>query len=450
MADAKPPFRPRSLEGEGRSADDVLGQLARLRRRVNVVAAQEALYSTAAFALLAVSTVVVLAFALSPGWYGVAVWVVTALLLLTAAAKARALRHEWLPRRGAAVAVDRRAHLEERLATLVALAPAPGGSRLWSVLVKDNLRRLPEWSPQRMAPRLLPGSFWLALLLLLGTVALLQLSSILPGEGGVFPRLVPRDAPADLALLPPPEGVPPPEESREMQNGTGLMDLSSILNSLPAKLRDEILRRAKRMPPGMKPPPGAKPIAGGGARGSSASGSPPDGRGEKSPSDRQPLAASPDGAAGDKALEAPELAERGRQGRDKADGKLLPPVRGEGLKTLPRAGTPSKEDRGKAASQLAGSGAGAGAGSGPAQGELYGAKEPGGDADGSFQLDLDGKAEPSGDQGGSEGDPSRPAGALAKDQEIDDAVRRAQVPPEYEAIVKRIFRRDESPAAAGN
>jgi hypothetical protein len=332
----------------------------------------------------------------------------------------------------------------------VALAPSGGASRLWGVLVKDNLRRLPEWSPQRIAPRLLPGSFWLALLLLLGTVALLQLSSILPGEGGVFPRLLPREAPANLALLPPPEGAPPPEETREMETGTGLMDLSSILNSLPAKLRDEILRRAKRMPAGMKPPPGAKPIAGGGARGSSASGAPPEGRGEKRPSDRQPLAASPDGAAGDQALDAPELADRGRQGRDKVDGKLLPPVRGEGLKTLPRAGMPSKEDRGKAASQLAGGGAGAGAGSGPGQGALYGPKEAGSDADGSFQLDLDGKAEPTGDQGGSEGDASRPAGSLAKDQEIDDAVRRAQVPPEYEAIVKRIFGRDEAPVPDGN
>jgi hypothetical protein len=39
-----------------------------------------------------------------------------------------------------------------------------------------------------------------------------------------------------------------------------------------------------------------------------------------------------------------------------------------------------------------------------------------------------------------------PSSRLSEDQRLDDAVRRAQVPVEYEAIVQRIFNRGDEPA----
>ena len=92
---------------------------------------------------------------------------------------------------------------------------------------------------------------------------------------------------------------------------------------------------------------------------------------------------------------------------------------------------------------------GAGAGSGGDKEGLYGERQAAGKATGSFALDLDAmrSAQPtkeSGDDSPSAAPPSR----LADDQRLDDAIRRAQVPVEYEKIVQRIFNRGATEASA--
>ena len=85
---------------------------------------------------------------------------------------------------------------------------------------------------------------------------------------------------------------------------------------------------------------------------------------------------------------------------------------------------------------------GAGAGSGGDREGLYGERPASGKATGSFALDLDAmrSAQPA-KEGENDSPTSAPSSRLADDQRLDDAIRRAQVPVEYEKIVERIFNR---------
>ena len=85
---------------------------------------------------------------------------------------------------------------------------------------------------------------------------------------------------------------------------------------------------------------------------------------------------------------------------------------------------------------------GAGAGSGGDREGLYGERQASGKATGSFALDLDAmrSAQPA-KEGENDSPTSAPSSRLADDQRLDDAIRRAQVPVEYEKIVERIFNR---------
>ena len=91
---------------------------------------------------------------------------------------------------------------------------------------------------------------------------------------------------------------------------------------------------------------------------------------------------------------------------------------------------------------------GAGAGSGGDKDGLYGERQEPGKAAGSFALDLDAmrSVQPT-KEGEDDSQSAAPSSRLADDQRLDDAIRRAQVPVEYEKIVQRIFNRGatESP-----
>jgi hypothetical protein len=84
---------------------------------------------------------------------------------------------------------------------------------------------------------------------------------------------------------------------------------------------------------------------------------------------------------------------------------------------------------------------GAGAGSGSDKDGLFGERQEPGKTTGSFALNLEAlrSGEPSRD--GQDDSAAPPVSRLAEDQRLDDAVRRAQVPVEYEAIVQRLFNR---------
>ncbi|MGH7818963.1 MAG: hypothetical protein ACREQ9_04245, partial [Candidatus Binatia bacterium] len=72
----------------------------------------------------------------------------------------------------------------------------------------------------------------------------------------------------------------------------------------------------------------------------------------------------------------------------------------------------------------------------------FGSREGGLRATGSFDLDLAGQRVEGRNRGG-EDEPAgaRPAADVTANQHLDDAIRRAQVPPEYEQIIQRMFSR---------
>ena len=90
---------------------------------------------------------------------------------------------------------------------------------------------------------------------------------------------------------------------------------------------------------------------------------------------------------------------------------------------------------------------GAGSGTDP---NLFGDRASLGDSPQTFQLSLDstyeltrgGDGEPVKYEG--ELPPSKSRRRLSQEQSLDDAIRKAKIPPEYEAIVKRLFSRGES------
>jgi hypothetical protein len=134
------------------------------------------------------------------------------------------------------------------------------------------------------------------------------------------------------------------------------------------------------------------------------------------------------------------------------------PTQGSGLQQLSQARLGRKNARGsfkpKAPHMPGQSGGGAqGAGTGAGSGtdpNVLGQRATLGGSDNTFQLSLDstyeltrgGEGEPVKYEG--ELPPSKSRRNLSQQQSLDDAIRKAKIPPEYEAIVKRLFSRGES------
>jgi hypothetical protein len=154
---------------------------------------------------------------------------------------------------------------------------------------------------------------------------------------------------------------------------------------------------------------------------------------------------------------------RGGQGGDDkggppsgSGGNAQAPAQGSGIQHLDRARLDRKNARGQFqpdGPQIPGSqgeagegGAGAGSGTDP---RLFGNPTNLGTGAHTFQLALDATHEK--EEGEVEGGEKDEGGIIEKStkglsqrQSLDDAIRKAQIPPEYEEIVKRLFSRGES------
>jgi hypothetical protein len=154
---------------------------------------------------------------------------------------------------------------------------------------------------------------------------------------------------------------------------------------------------------------------------------------------------------------------QGNEGKGSGDpsesgGAAQAPAQGSGMQQLDRARLDRKNARGQFqpdSPQIPGQGGEAGEG-GPGAGSgtdprLFGNQIDLGSGSHTFQLALDathervasGNApeEAEKDEGGVIEKSSK---SLSQRQSLDDAIRKAQVPPEYEEIVKRLFSRGES------
>lgn len=433
MPDAALPFRPRTLTPVDRALASIETQTSSGRRRLNRVSLQHALFVAAGTVLLGFSALVALAFRLSAAGFAGATWAILACSVIVTLTSARGFRRAWVPSMRAAVVIDHRAGLEDRLATLAAARAGERRSRLWTFLLHENLRLLPTWEPRHLVPRLTPRSVWFfALSVVLAALA----ATRIPLSGPPARSAVHGDARAQ----PPP---PVAEDSSESETVDGFGSSSTFWRDLPQSLQRAIVgSTSSQMFPGRIPDRTA-PLEN--DRGGPAI----VGRQMKNGGSPRSMPASPEamnlaGPAkeGRGALPAPNP-NRPNESQDQTNAR---PARGDRPKALAAEAGPLRHQQSKPkqeqAKGLSGGGGGSGAGGGSDKDGLFGERQAPGNALGSFALDLDAPRGNHPDKDGEDSEPvARPSVVLSTDPRLDDAVRRAQVPSEYEKIVQRIFNR---------
>lgn len=437
MQSAALPFRPRAVAPDA-AVESLALQAADGRARMNRVALVHALSLAASALLASFALLVLLAPRLSPSRFAVITWMLLAASAGVATAAFTRLRRAWVRRSEAAAVIDHRVALEDRLTTLLSVGADARESRLWNHLRDENLRLKPRWTPAALVPRLVPWGAWL----LIASLALASLASWGAWRG---PRPGPRAATL-VASRPDPRAA---SEGDGAADSPGAGSEGSTWSSLPEELQQAILGSppsqeqegsAPRKTQGVENEiPGAASLV---DRSMSVSGPR---RSVPSTPDASRMAGPP--AAGRASRPAPDP-DKPKQGAGapapaapmQGDGpKLLAPDKGKAL---------SPQDKAlqkKMPSPIGEGGTGhAGAGSGGDKDGLFGERQAVGAAGGSFSLDLD--AMRGREDGKQEGDGSsnpRADSALAPNQRVDDAIRRAQVPAEYEAIVQRLFNRSD-------
>jgi hypothetical protein len=155
---------------------EVEERLRALRRRLNSATAQHSIYLGASSASLLVAAVVVVGLrASAPTFRLVACGSALLAMIITAASLGHA-RRRWLDLQHTAHLADTRAELTDRLSTVVDLRLRPRPSRLAPVLVAQALALGTQWQAQRIAPRRIPRSIFLlvASLLTLAATALVE------------------------------------------------------------------------------------------------------------------------------------------------------------------------------------------------------------------------------------------------------------------------------------
>ena len=144
----------------GDGFDLILRQLARVGKRINLLAAQQLIFSALAVLIGAAGVLVFTAFFAGPELFLVtaATIVLAALIALPWVIVKAVRRFASVPT--TAHLTDERADLRGRLVTLVTLRDQAQRLRLWSYLVEDTLLKVPEFEPARIERRRLSPAFY--------------------------------------------------------------------------------------------------------------------------------------------------------------------------------------------------------------------------------------------------------------------------------------------------
>jgi len=154
---------------------EVEERLRVLRRRLNSVTAQHSIYLGASSVTLLVTAVIVVALRASASAFRITACASALLMMVIAAACLAYVRRRWLDVQCTARLVDARAQLLDRLSTLIDLRLRPRPSRLAPILVAQALALGAHWQARQIAPRRIPRSILLfiaSLLALAGTALL--------------------------------------------------------------------------------------------------------------------------------------------------------------------------------------------------------------------------------------------------------------------------------------
>lgn len=450
--------------------------LGRVAQRLNRLAVLRATFRSLAVALLAASALAACAAWLSRDQFRLALGALALVVLLTVALSLRALRRRWSGPLEAARWVEAKVPLEQRLLTLVSARPTDASQRLWPELVTDNRTQLPRWRDDRLGIAALPAN----VLLLLASLVLAWLFLVpwyeesrsapeLPGRLATPPAQAPGaegpgEAPAGLGAQSGfQDGTRGADEGSAPRGKIEGAPQTGALDELQSELAQNFERslggNAVLQDGGAKQGDGAEPegerpaVAESGLGKSEAEegGRVPDeqlARREQDDGTGQTVQqeGGAEGGAGAKAR--PGEGQRGRQSEQNERSAKKGDAQAGG-RAAPGGDAPAdgplalgNEDGKKSHA------GGAGAGSGKATEQLLAKKAltlDGGHHKARFSLTLGGIPGKAGSDGpkSMEAQPSsRIADAGVGPQEADRAVRHEEIPAEYEAVVKKIFKRE--------
>ena len=458
---------------------DIEDRLRRLRGRLNRYTFQHRVYIFGTALALVSCVLIVCAYKLelaSPLFAWVSWPLGLGLLGLLCVSLRRGVR-DWTDMVRAARRADQRAGLQERVSTLAAQLQAGVAppSRLWPHLLAENTARLADWDLAKVAPRRIP---WTSLPFV-AALGLLSLTSLIPPLSSQqqddpfslvnmqqlaqnLPERMEKLIDEKMSLIPPasenwggssmfPQHDTPAATGQDRPTAMDGDTTNPALQTL-ASLSDELQQSIRDTLHGLSIPPTPDPSAQ-----SEAPSAPP--LPEHVDLDALQAALTPKDQA-DYSIQGTDRPQGGRT-REASDAvgpaSAQTPTQGSGLQQLSQARLDRKNARGSfqpQTPQMPGSGdsaggAGMGAGSGTDP-NLFGDRAGPGDSPQTFQLSLDstyeltrgGDGEPVKYEG--ELPPSKSRRRLSQEQSLDDAIRKAKIPPEYEAIVKRLFSRGES------
>jgi hypothetical protein len=138
----------------------VEARLRIVRRRLNLLTLQDALYLSGAVATLAGALLVVLALRGRASFFAAAAWAAIAAIVAATIAATLRIRRRWLSFEQVIRLADRQAALDDRLATLLLDPRRTDASRLKDILLEQILAATPRWDVDSLAPRRVPRSLF--------------------------------------------------------------------------------------------------------------------------------------------------------------------------------------------------------------------------------------------------------------------------------------------------
>ncbi len=450
--------------------EEIEDRLRILRRRLNLFAAQHAGYVVASVTAFALALVILAALRASPAVFQLALVLAGVAVLVSVGSALLLLRRRWCDLARAAALADRRGRLQDRILTLLAAREQRPPARLASLLLADTLALGTRWEPRVVAPRRVPRSIYLLLvaLMALGSTAFLRHQ---PPPAAALAGGVTRASAADSSESNQTRIAAAPASPQQQPQHMG--------GSAPAQAGDG------QMMPGSPGSPGqAGTLPGAGALGQEGA------KAGKRPGARlshhlqqlirQAFQAQPMGKPQQLASAAPDPApgNRGQSSSDRrGDGEPRPDLPGNRAQpdgnsrhqagnaaAPPKPGSSGqgehdkpgeqKADGGRASDSAKGSGAGGGHGGGNLLGGTRAQAVAAAGAPKTFKVTLTSflqglavkpaprRRPPNGkvpDQGFATA--ASHVASLSEQQEADDLLHKAQIPPEYQDIVRRVFNR---------
>ncbi len=457
-----------------------------VRRRLNLLTLQDALYLSGSLVALAIALVVVAALRGRATLFAVAVWAAAGAVAAAIVTAALRVRRRWLSVEQVVRFADRQAALDDRLATLLIDPPRARTSGLKNLLLEQILTAAPRWDIDTLVPRRVPRS---ALILAAALAALIATSFFArppaPPQTASAMRQHPSGADADGQVLRPHAATQGADVAGHRSAGAA-MDVAGLQgghtgfaprasstsgNETGAAARTGVAGQGAEQPlPSQRGPHGVSSSA------SSAERVPDDMASQLQDAIRHALGAEGsdqtkpgEGGAGrlEDIRQADATAKRGARSERSGTDPLSSARRGTDPLNAARSDTdPLNKDASSTGDQPSsagenapgvGSAATAGAHPGQAAGELFG-NESGARLGGIGSESLSIKLGAFTAMAPSQVEPQRqmpPAGNLPvgradrsaappADEQIADApLQKADIAPEHEALVRRIFTRDE-------